>query len=539
MKKILILSTGGTISSVSTEAGLVPQDINHLLLDSIIDTDVELFVKSIMVLDSSNIQPEEWKVIATNIYENLNSYDGIIVTHGTDTMAYSSSMISFMVQNPNIPVVFTGSQLPILHPLTDAVDNLRCALAMAKSGVKGIFLAFNRRILFGCRSVKARTSSFDAFETINFREVGTISATKIAAGFMFGHNMGGTVTDAYIDIAYFAVCDSWEEIESVVGDEKVILTDWKNNTSDKKLSSKGELPVDTKGDDAAKVIFTKTGNKIQIYLRSPDAEKYTRYDFLYMENAARSFASWKLESIEICDSNLNKLFNTMVGDSTECEGALQERYSDGSLAADFIGGYHGDEMLKKITVLIDGIEIDMSKDYDLTVCESVQTIVESELFSCDTSNKVFDRVRTNTWTKDGLEIKNKYTATAKVTINRPETSMLAISLDYGEYEGLITEHWDNVHNEWIEIGEFTESAGKYSASGMTEAKMRGILNVSVSAYDCTFNGQALTPTGHFSYNYFSDDNMRVKIYIAPFSNRTFAVGDVFECTSFQSVFAAE
>ena len=179
MKKILILSTGGTISSVSTEQGLVPQDINHLLLDSIIDTDVELFVKSIMVLDSSNIQPEEWKVIASSIYENLNSYDGIIVTHGTDTMAYSSSMISFMVQNPNIPVVFTGSQLPILHPLTDAVDNLRCALAMAKSGVKGIFLAFNRRILFGCRSVKARTSSFDAFETINFREVGTISASGL------------------------------------------------------------------------------------------------------------------------------------------------------------------------------------------------------------------------------------------------------------------------------------------------------------------------------------------------------------------------
>ena len=368
---------------------------------------------------------------------------------------------------------------------------------------------------------------------------GNPDLTRIAAGFMYGHNLGGTVTDAYLDIAYFAVCDNWEEIESVVGDDKVILTDWKNNTSDKKLSSSGELPVDTKGDDAAKVIFSKTGNKMQIYLRSPDAEKYTKYDFIYIENASRKFASWKLESIEICDSDLNKLYNTMVGDSTECEGALQERYADGSLASDFIGGYHGDEKLKKITVFIDGIELDMSKDYDLTACESVKTIVESELFSCDTTNKVFDRVRTNTWTKDGLEIKNKYTATAKITINRPETSMLAISLDYGEYKGLITEHWDNVHNEWIEIGEFNVSEGRYSASGMTEAKMRGLLNVSVSAYDCTFNGQALTPTGHFSYNYFSEDNMRVKIYIAPFSNRTFAVGDVFESTSFQSVFAAE
>ena len=81
---------------------------------------------------------------------------------------------------------------------------------------------------------------------------------------------------------------------------------------------------------------------------------------------------------------------------TECEGALQERYADNSLAADFISGYHGDEKLKKITVLVDGVEIDMSKDYDLTACESVQTIVESIVYSCNTTNQVFDRVRTNT-----------------------------------------------------------------------------------------------------------------------------------------------
>lgn len=180
MKKIKILTTGGTISSVPSEEGLVPKD-SHTLLKSILeDKETQIESEGILVLDSSNIQPEEWKIIANKIFENLKSYDGIIITHGTDTMAYTASMITFMVQNPNIPIVFTGSQLPITHPLTDAVDNLHCAFAMAKSGIPGIFLAFNRKIMFGSRSVKARTSSFDAFESINLHSLGRISATGLS-----------------------------------------------------------------------------------------------------------------------------------------------------------------------------------------------------------------------------------------------------------------------------------------------------------------------------------------------------------------------
>lgn len=179
MKKILILSTGGTISSVPSKEGLVPKDAKQSLKSVLSDEETMIDVKNIMVLDSSNIQPEEWKIIASEIYNHLNLYDGIIITHGTDTMAYTASMITFMVQNPNIPIVFTGSQLPISHPLTDAVDNLHCALAMAKSHIPGVFLAFNRKIMFGSRSVKARTSSFDAFESINLHPVGRVSATGL------------------------------------------------------------------------------------------------------------------------------------------------------------------------------------------------------------------------------------------------------------------------------------------------------------------------------------------------------------------------
>ena len=120
-----------------------------------------------MNLDSSNIQAEEWKKIARAIYDNLEEYDGIIVTHGTDTMAYTASMLSFMLQNINKPVVFTGSQMPISNMLTDAKINLYTAFAAIDCNIQGISIAFNRKVIRGCRAVKVRTMGFEAFESVN------------------------------------------------------------------------------------------------------------------------------------------------------------------------------------------------------------------------------------------------------------------------------------------------------------------------------------------------------------------------------------
>ena len=182
MKKLLMLTTGGTISSIESESGLVPSSADTILKQMGIEQSHEfsLDVKEILLLDSSNIQPEEWNIIATAIYENMHNYDGIIVTHGTDTMAYSTSMVSFMVQNPSIPVVFTGSQLPIGNFLTDAITNLRSAFAMALSGVPGIFVAFDRKIILGTRAVKVRTTSFNAFESINLKYAGTVDSNGLS-----------------------------------------------------------------------------------------------------------------------------------------------------------------------------------------------------------------------------------------------------------------------------------------------------------------------------------------------------------------------
>lgn len=180
-KRILVLATGGTIASQSSEEGLIPALSIDNLFSKItgLNENYDITAKDILHLDSSNIQPEEWQLIANHIYESCFDYDGIIVTHGTDTMAYTTSVLSYMLQNTPIPVVVTGSQLPILNPLTDAMDNLRCAFAMAATGIPGIFLAFNRKIILGCRAVKVRTTGFDAFESVNCRYVATIDSNGL------------------------------------------------------------------------------------------------------------------------------------------------------------------------------------------------------------------------------------------------------------------------------------------------------------------------------------------------------------------------
>lgn len=181
MKNILLLSTGGTIASAPTENGLAPaihSDNILSLLDSVL-YNYNVTTKDILSLDSSNIQPEEWKVIAHSIYENCSKYDGIVITHGTDTMAYTASILSFMLPNIPIPVVITGSQLPLLNPLTDGIENLRCAFAMAASETPGIFLAFNRKVILGSRAVKVRTTGFDAFESVNSPYAATIDSSGL------------------------------------------------------------------------------------------------------------------------------------------------------------------------------------------------------------------------------------------------------------------------------------------------------------------------------------------------------------------------
>lgn len=174
MKKIFLLTTGGTISSRLMGEGLEPDPKLDLLPESL-KASYEVTVKSILNLDSSNIQPEEWQLVAEEVFKAKDSYDGIVISHGTDTMAYTSSVLTFMLLGIRIPVVLTGSQLPIDHPLTDGVDNLRTAFSMAASGRGGIFLAFDRKVILGCRAVKTHTTDFGAFDSVNHPLIARVS----------------------------------------------------------------------------------------------------------------------------------------------------------------------------------------------------------------------------------------------------------------------------------------------------------------------------------------------------------------------------
>ena len=176
-KKILLLTTGGTIASMPGGDGLVPHrsDVMERELTQL-RTYYDITVRDVMCLDSSNIRPAEWQLIATDIFQLREDFDGIVVSHGTDTMAYTASAVTYMLPNIDRPVVFTGSQLPLADILSDGPDNLRTAFAMAASGHCGVFLAFDRKVMLGCRAVKVRASGFSAFESVNARYAGVVTS---------------------------------------------------------------------------------------------------------------------------------------------------------------------------------------------------------------------------------------------------------------------------------------------------------------------------------------------------------------------------
>lgn len=179
-KSILLLTTGGTIACHPGEQGLTPghADALRLALDRL-ENFYNISVRDVMCLDSSNIRPAEWQMICRCIFENRQGYDGVVVSHGTDTMAYTASAVTFMLPNIDLPVVFTGSQLPLADPLSDGTDNLNTAFAMAASGCPGVFIAFDRKVMLGCRAVKTSATEFSAFSSINARYVAKVGGNGL------------------------------------------------------------------------------------------------------------------------------------------------------------------------------------------------------------------------------------------------------------------------------------------------------------------------------------------------------------------------
>ena len=181
MKNILLLGTGGTIASVPSEDGLVPalsgEEIIRLVpkLKGLCTIDY----KELFNLDSSNLEPKHWQIMAKAVEENYEKYDGFVITHGTDTMAYTAAALSFMLENCKKPVVLTGAQLPIEAKGSDAPANVLHAFMTACSEAVGVILTFGDRVISGFNAKKMSTEDFNGFISVNEEALGTIEGDKI------------------------------------------------------------------------------------------------------------------------------------------------------------------------------------------------------------------------------------------------------------------------------------------------------------------------------------------------------------------------
>ena len=175
---ILIIYTGGTFGMTYDKDGvLIPFDFSLILehLPTLKNLALELTVISFeKPIDSSNINPSHWQALARIIYDNYHTHDGFVVLHGTDTMAYTASALSFMLEGLSKPLIFTGAQLPISEPRSDARENLITALEIASAKKNGkplvpeVCIYFDYELLRGNRSKKVESMQFDAFDSGNY-----------------------------------------------------------------------------------------------------------------------------------------------------------------------------------------------------------------------------------------------------------------------------------------------------------------------------------------------------------------------------------
>lgn len=170
-KRILLLATGGTIASKKSENGLKPQITPEELLQYIpqVKDICEVEAVQILNLDSSNVEPKHWKVMVHAIREHYEEFDGFVIAHGTDTMAYTAAALSYMIQNTKKPVVITGAQKPIDLEITDAKSNLSDSFLYASDAKsQGVQIVFDGKVIAGTRAKKVRSKSYNAFSSIDY-----------------------------------------------------------------------------------------------------------------------------------------------------------------------------------------------------------------------------------------------------------------------------------------------------------------------------------------------------------------------------------
>lgn len=170
-KRVLLIATGGTIASKRSDNGLKPQITPEELISYIpqVQDICEVEAVQLLNLDSSNMEPQHWKLMVRAIKDNYDKYDGFVIAHGTDTMAYTAAALSYMIQNTRKPVVITGAQKPIDLEITDAKSNLIDSfLYAADAKSQGVQIVFDGKVIAGTRAKKVRSKSYNAFSSIDY-----------------------------------------------------------------------------------------------------------------------------------------------------------------------------------------------------------------------------------------------------------------------------------------------------------------------------------------------------------------------------------
>ncbi len=180
LPKILLLFCGGTLIMKKNNLGALEAPGKDEAMACLLQIEPKLndhFVVDIHYIaniDSTNMSPQYWDQMAQVIFEKYEEYDGFVITHGTDTMAYTASALSFSLQNIGKPIVLTGAQIPCGLLETDARRNLVNAFKLATQDVSGVYIVFDERIILGSRSSKISESALDGFSSINVEDVGKI-----------------------------------------------------------------------------------------------------------------------------------------------------------------------------------------------------------------------------------------------------------------------------------------------------------------------------------------------------------------------------
>ncbi|WP_461813053.1 asparaginase [Faecalimonas sp.] len=181
-KRILMIGTGGTIASKQTENGLKPGLSSEDILSYIPQVEQVCEVRTMQVcnIDSTNVTPEHWTILSKTIEEQYDKYDGFVICHGTDTLAYTASALSYMIQHSRKPIVITGAQKPINMDVTDAKTNLLDSfIYAADEESQDVNIVFDGKVIVGTRAKKVRAKSYNAFESINFPYVAVIQDGNI------------------------------------------------------------------------------------------------------------------------------------------------------------------------------------------------------------------------------------------------------------------------------------------------------------------------------------------------------------------------